>query len=66
MSGHAPVHSANQWIQPQGREPCCAVAIHYRHYNFGRIHKSLRITHTMEAGIPDHVWTLEEIANLAY
>jgi len=38
-----------------------AVAIHYMHYNFCRIHKSLRITPAMEAGITDHVWTIEEM-----
>lgn len=43
----------------------CAVALHFMHYNFGRIHKSLRVTPAMEAGIADHVWTLEEIAGLA-
>jgi len=42
-----------------------AVAIHYMHYNFGRIHKSLRVTPAMEAGIADHAWSLEEIAKLA-
>jgi len=42
-----------------------AVAIHYMHYNFGRIHKTLRVTPAMEAGVADHVWSLEEIANLA-
>ncbi len=43
----------------------CAVALHFMHYNFARIHKSLRVTPAMEAGITNHVWTLEEIANLA-
>ncbi len=43
----------------------CAVALHYMHYNFGRIHKTLRVTPAMQAGIADHVWTLEEIAKLA-
>ena len=42
-----------------------AIAIHFMYYNFGRIHKSLRVTPAMEAGISDHVWSLEEIANLA-
>ena len=42
-----------------------AIAIHYMYYNFGRIHKSLRVTPAMEAGISDHVWSLEEIARLA-
>jgi hypothetical protein len=34
------------------------------HYNFGRIHKTLRVTPAMEAGVTDHVWTMEEIAAL--
>ena len=41
------------------------VAIHAVHYNFARIHKTLRITPAMAAGITDHVWSLEEIAMLA-
>ncbi len=41
-----------------------AVALHFMHYNFGRIHKTLRVTPAMEAGVSDHVWMLEEIAKL--
>lgn len=41
-----------------------AIALHFMFYNFGRIHKSLRITPAMAAGITDHVWSLEEIASL--
>jgi hypothetical protein len=41
-----------------------AVAIRMMHYNFARIHKSLRVTPAMEAGVSDHVWTLEEIVGL--
>jgi hypothetical protein len=42
-----------------------AIALHYMHYNFARIHKTLRVTPAMEAGISDHVWELDEIARLA-
>lgn len=42
----------------------CAVALHYMHYNFCRIHKSLRVTPAMEAGVTDHVWSIEELAGL--
>lgn len=42
-----------------------AVALHFMYYNFGRIHKTLRITPAMAAGVSDHVWSLEEIARLA-
>lgn len=41
-----------------------AVSLHFMFYNFGRIHKTLSVTPAMEAGISDHVWTLEEIAGL--
>ncbi len=30
-----------------------------------RIHKTLRVTPAMEAGVTDHVWTLEKITGLA-
>lgn len=41
------------------------VAIYAVHYNFARIHKSLRITPAMAAGLSDHVWSLEEIVQMA-
>jgi len=41
-----------------------AVALHYMHYNFCRIHQTLRVTPAMEAGITDHVWSLEEVVEL--
>jgi IS1 family transposase len=41
-----------------------AVALHFIHYNFARIHKTLRITPAMAAGLSDHVWSYEEIAAL--
>lgn len=42
-----------------------AVALHFMFYNFGRTHKTLRVTPAMEAGIANHIWTLEEIVDLA-
>jgi IS1 family transposase len=41
-----------------------AVSLHFMHYNFARIHKSLRVTPAMAAGVSAHVWSLEEIAAL--
>ncbi len=41
-----------------------AVALHYMHYNFARIHKTLRVTPAMAAGLSDRVWTLAEIVGL--
>jgi IS1 family transposase len=42
----------------------CAVALHFMHYNFCRIHQTLRVTPAMEAGVTDHVWDIEDIINL--
>lgn len=38
-----------------------ACALHFAYYNFCRIHKSLRVTPAMEAGITDHIWSLREL-----
>jgi len=41
-----------------------AVSLHFMYYDFARIHQTLKVTPAMEAGVADHVWTLEEIAAL--
>jgi IS1 family transposase len=41
-----------------------AVSLHFMHYNFCRIHKTLRVTPAMAAGVTDHVWSMEELVNL--
>jgi hypothetical protein len=42
-----------------------AVALHFMHYNFARICQTLRCSPAMEAGVTDHLWSIEEIAALA-
>lgn len=41
-----------------------ALAIHFLHYNFARIHQTLRITPAMAAGLTDHVWEFSELIAL--
>ena len=41
-----------------------AVALHFMYYNSCRVHKTLRVTPAMEAGIADHVWSVEELVAL--
>jgi IS1 family transposase len=41
-----------------------AVALYFMWYNFGRVHQTLRVTPAMEAGVTDHVWSVEEIVGL--
>ncbi len=46
-----------------------AIALYFMHYNFARPHKTLANpyprTPAMAAGISDHIWTIEEIVELA-
>lgn len=40
------------------------VSLYFMYYNFGRIHQTLRVTPAMEAGVANHVWSIEEIVQL--
>jgi hypothetical protein len=40
-----------------------ALALHFWHYNFARVHESLRVTPAMEAGISKHILTWEYLLN---
>ncbi len=42
-----------------------AVALWFTFYNFCRVHKSLRVTPAMQAGIAEHVWTVRELLEAA-
>jgi hypothetical protein len=41
-----------------------AVALWFMYYIFCRIHQTLRVTPTMEAGLVNHPWTIEELVGL--
>jgi IS1 family transposase len=41
-----------------------AFSLFVMHYNYCKIHKTLRVTPAMEAGLTDHVWTHEEVVAL--
>jgi IS1 family transposase len=38
-----------------------AVALHFAHYNFVRLHKTLRVTPAMAAGVASRLWSLEDL-----
>ena len=38
-----------------------AVALHFAHYNFVRIHRSLRMSPAMAAGVTPHLWSMSEL-----
>lgn len=41
-----------------------AISIYFMHYNFVRIHQTLRVTPAMEAGVTDRLWTLEDVITM--
>jgi hypothetical protein len=41
-----------------------SVAIHFMHYNFVRIHQSLRITPAMAAGVTTKLWSLTDMVQI--
>ena len=40
------------------------IALHIMHYNFCRIHQTLRVTPAMEAGIANRLWSIEDVIGL--
>lgn len=41
-----------------------ALSLHFFHYNFMRIHQTLRVTPAMEARVSKHIWTWEELLGM--
>ena len=41
-----------------------SIALHYMHYNFVRIHQSLRVTPAMASGVSDRLWSIQDLVNL--
>lgn len=41
-----------------------ALWLYFCHYNFVRVHGSLRVTPAMAAGVENHIWTIEEMLNI--
>ena len=41
-----------------------SLAIHYMHYNFVRIHQTLRVTPAMAAGVTDRLWSIQDVVAL--
>jgi IS1 family transposase len=41
-----------------------AISIYFMHYNFVRVHQTLRVTPTMEAGVTNRLWTLSDMVTV--
>src|SRR3954451_25337157 len=48
----------------RSRNHCHALALYFVFYNFTRIHKALRVTPAIAAGITDRLWSMEDIVVL--
>ena len=55
------IYWQTQKIQNHGH----AIALYFMHYNFCKIHSTLRVTPATEAKLTDHVWEVEEPLALA-
>lgn len=42
-----------------------ALALHFAHYNFCRVHCTLRVTPALEAGLVDEPWSLDDLLQQA-
>jgi IS1 family transposase len=42
-----------------------SVALYFAHYNFCRVHETLRVTPAMQLGVTDHIWTIGELVDAA-
>lgn len=42
-----------------------AIALHYMYYNFARVHRTLRCSPAMEAGVSKTLWSISDIVKLA-
>lgn len=42
----------------------CAVALHFMYYNFSRIHRTLKVTPAMAAGVTSKLWEIKDIVGL--
>jgi hypothetical protein len=60
----SPVHAVTNAFSKKVENHAAMVALYFMYYNFARVHQTLRVTPAMEAGLSDHVWSIEEIVSL--
>jgi hypothetical protein len=64
LMAESPMNNELPWLLSGPEIPVDQKVDAGMHYNFARIHQTLRVTPAMEAGISNHVWSLEEIVGL--
>jgi hypothetical protein len=48
-------------VEAQKSDTGVAPRAHFAHYNFVRVHRTLRVTPAMEARVSDRLWSLDEL-----
>lgn len=61
---HAAVYPPDECVLEKTGESRRDGGTLFMYYNFGRVHQTLRVTPAMEAGIANHVWSIQEIVEL--
>ena len=51
-------------VRPSRCECRCAGLLEYLHYNFVRIHRTLRVPPAIQAGLTNRVWSIQDIIGL--
>jgi hypothetical protein len=64
-SRDAAFHAVNHAFSKKLSNLKAAMALHFAHCNFVRIHPSLRVTPAMAAGVSDRLWFIEELIDIA-
>jgi hypothetical protein len=62
--GNASHDAADQRLFKEVESLQAAYSLWFAYYNFCRVHTTLRVTPAMEAGLSDHVWSVEELVSL--
>jgi hypothetical protein len=57
---YAPLHKVDKWFFEKTGSQCDALALFNVFYNFGRIHKTLRCTPAMAAGVTHRLCTIDD------
>jgi hypothetical protein len=62
--GDAPFYSPDECFLQKIENHAAAIALHMMHYNFVRIHQTLRTTPAMAPGVTNRLWQVSDLVAL--
>ena len=63
-NAYAPYDPADECIFKKMANHAHAMALHFLYYNFVRIHKTLKTTPAMAAGVTDRLWEVVDMVKV--